>query len=284
MRTRLLALLLIGAIMTMPGIPTLPETIQAVPESPAVVRIGVVTDLVEADNITVRISGSPVLVRASYLFPNYLPVLGDLVYVIKQDAQWFVFGTMSGPINTLLLNPSFELGTVGATPTNWTITSVSAVAGSITFQKQAGSYLGQPMSGSFVGAVDFTSNGAAGVSQSNIISDNVSANEGERWAAALWITGGIMSSGTLSFQTLFLEFLDSGGAVLATNTVSQFSLGDTTIPRTYLRAPVGTSGFSAPPDTSFVRLRLNVQFVMPVPSGGTISTVFYDYGILRGPV
>lgn len=270
--------------MTMPGTPNFPEAIAGSTESPAVMRIGTVAEIVEADSITVKISGSPVLVQASYLFPQYLPVLGDRVGVIKQDAQWLVLGTLSGPINSVAMNPSFENGATGSTPDDWTITSVSGAGGTITFQKQAGSYLGQPIAGNFVGAVDFTSNGAAAASQANITSDFVNASEGEDWTGALWIAGGIMSSGTLSLQTLFLEFYDVDSVFIASNTIAQFTLGDITIPRTYLRPQASNPSFTAPPDTAKVRLRLNVQFVMPTPAGGTVSTAFYDYAILRGPV
>jgi hypothetical protein len=274
----------LGATMTMPGTPNLPESVANSTESPAVMRIGVVADIVESDSITVRISGTPVLVQASYLFPQYLPVLGDLVAVIKQDAQWLVLGTMSGSINSLAMNPSFENGATGATPSDWNITSVSGAGGTITFQKQAGSYLGQPIAGNFVGAVDFTSNGVAAASQSNITSDMIPADGNEQWTGALWIAGGIMSSGTLSLQTLFLEFFDPSSALLSSNTIAQYTLGDVTIPRTYLRPQATNPSFTSPVDTAFVRLRLNVQFVMPAPAGGTVSTVFYDYAILRGPV
>lgn len=280
-----LALLLTAVAMTTPTFNSaeldLPAAIADVPESPGIVRTGVVSEITEADNITVRISGSNVLVRASYLFPQYLPVLGDNVLMVKQDAQWFVWGTPSGPINSLVMNPGFEDGTTGATPSDWFITSVSGAGGTITFQKQAGSYLGQPLAGNFVGAVDFTSNGAAATSQSNISSEFIPANEGEEWTAAMWLTGGIMSSRTLSLQSLLLEFYDSTTTLIVTNTVSQYSLGDVVIPRTYIRPFATTPSFIAPAGTAQVRLRLNVQFSMPTPAGGTVSTVFYDYMILR---
>lgn len=276
-----LSLILFGAAMTSPSIP---EAVAENGESPAIMRTGVVTSITESDNIVVKVSGSNVLVQASYLFPQYLPVLGDIVAITKQDAQWLVLGTMSGAINSSALNPSFEEGTTGSVPANWTINSVSGAGGSITFQKQTGSYLGQPIAGNFVGAVDFTSNGAAAASQSNINSDLIDASDGEIWTGGLWIAGGIMSSGTLSLQTLFLEFYDNGGGLLSSNIIAQYTLGDITIPRTYLRPQAASAGLVAPIGTGAVRLRLNVQFVMPTPSGGTISTVFYDYAILRGPL
>lgn len=121
----LTALTCLGVLVTQPTVNDLnldlPAATQGVPESPVVMRIGVVTDIVEADNITVQISGSPVLVTASYLWPQYQPVPGDRVVVYRQDSQWFVVGTMSGPNNTALLNPGFELGNVGSAPTNWTV-------------------------------------------------------------------------------------------------------------------------------------------------------------------
>ena len=153
----LTSLAFLGVLMTQPTVNDLnldlPAATQGVPESPVVMRIGVVADIVEADNITVRISGSPVLVRASYLFPSYEPLLGDRVVVYRQDGQWFVLGTMSGPINSAAPNASFEEGTLGGgiPPTSWSVTVISSVAGTPGMEKsippiavqQRGSFCGR---------------------------------------------------------------------------------------------------------------------------------------------
>ena len=71
----LTALVILGVSVTRPTFNSasldLPAAIADVPESPVMARIGVVSEIVESDNITVTISGSNVLVRASYLFPQY---------------------------------------------------------------------------------------------------------------------------------------------------------------------------------------------------------------------
>lgn len=279
------ALLILGGSMTQPtpnnSDLNLPAAVQGVAESPALIRVGVVNEIVESDNITVKISGSPVLVTASYLFPQYQPLLGDRVYVVKQDSQWFVLGTMSGAINSAISNPSFEVGAIGATPTGWSITSVSAAGGAITFTKQLGNYLGQPISGQAVGDIQFTSNGAAAASSSNIFSPGIAASPGESWTTAFWIAGGVMSGTTLVLGSTFVQWLDSGGTLISESTAQTFAYSAGTITPAYLRPQIGTTSFTAPVGAISVRLRINVQFAMVTPAAGTISDVFLDYMVLR---
>lgn len=264
--------------------PTVPEAVAEEGESPTILRTGIVTALVESDNITVKVSGSDVLVRASYLFPQYQPVLGDIVVIAKQDAQWFVLGTQSGPITSAvsaISNPSFEDGATGSTPTGWSITSVSAAGGTITFTQQPGSYIGQPISGVSVGQIEYTSNGAAANSQSNIFSPFADADPGERWAFAFWIAGGIVSSNTLVFITTFFQWYDSSSTLISEDAAQTVSLLDAGLTPVLVRPAVSDPSFAAPLTTAFVRVRINVQVAMTVPSGGSISDVFIDHVLLR---
>lgn len=256
--------------------------IQDVPVSPVVMRIGVVSDIIDSTSITVKISGSDVLVQASYLFPQYRPILGDRVVVIRQDAQWIVLGTMSGPINTVLTNPSFEEGPLGGIPPGWSIEVVSSGGGVPTFTKVVGD--GPPLSGSFV--ADFgTDATVAGLSEAYVYSDPQPAAPGQRWTAAYYITWANVdqsTSGTSGnrFAVIYCEiqFLDDTNTVLQTSTISitpgQGIINDLQ----YVVPGVGTPWAFAPIGTTQVRLRLDGIFDMDANS---FTSFFIDYMVLR---
>lgn len=280
---KILAALTVSAIlavtMTMPEqlAQSLPGQISQEGESPVVARIGRVVDIIESNNITVAISGSPALVTASYLFPQYEPLLGDLVYVTKQDAQWFVLGTMSGPLNTVLANPSFEDGIVNALPTNWTITSVSTTAGTLTFTKQPLS----TVSGGFIGTIRNSSAGVAGTSSSDIFSSAAAAEPGQQWALGYFVTyavpdvnASLVPQGGFMDINAFIQFLDSGGVLLAETSASYFPIYSAVQNEVYVRTFVtgtGAVSVTSPPGTEAVRVRLRVSMTMHVNSASEIG-------------
>lgn len=275
--------LAIGAIMTSPSAPTVGQAVTDLNESPTVQRVGVVTNIVEADNITVRISGSPVLVPASYLFPQYLPLLGDRVYVLKQDAQWFALGTMSGPINTLIPNPSFEIGAVGSTPTDWSLTVLTSGGGTPTFTKVPIGTTG--ISGLF--SADFgVDSTVAGNSTADAFSTRVNAVEGSLWTAAIWLEKAFIDNDAVTFSnnggfsqlTMSLQFLDLGGAVLSDVTVNSVGLSVDQNTPMYIRPAPGTGPIAAPPDSATVRMKLHGDFTM---SANSFTSFFLDYAIVR---
>lgn len=283
-----LLLLTLGGSMTQPtpndGLLSLPSAVQGVEEPPVVMRIGVVSNIVEADNITVRISGSSVLVTASYLFPLYQPVLGDRVVVYRQDSQWFVVGPMSGPINTTLLNPSFEEGTVGALPTNWTFTVIASAGGVPTFVKQASA----DISGRFIGTYQVTS-AAAGTSVGDLISSAAPASAGQRWAMAYYLTyayinlnaAQVSQSGNTTVET-FIEFLDVDGVVISSVSASLLYIGANVIQEILVRTvtTTGDNFVTAPANTA--RARIRVRFSTPMSATSTTS-IGIDYMVLRTP-
>lgn len=281
----LLTTLTFGATtaMTSPAAPTVGQAVSDLNESPAVMRIGVVTSIVEADNITVRISGSPVLVRASYLFPQYLPILGDRVTVIKQDAQWFVLGTMSGPINSLVVNPSFEEGAIGDLPPGWSITVTSSGGGVPTFTAvPAGS---NAISG--IQSADFgVDSTVAGNSTADVRSSSIVATPGSLWTAAIWVEGAFIDNDVFTFANnggfseivISLVFIDNVGAVLATTLVNSLGLSiDLTNPR-YIRPAPGIGAIPAPDDTAAVYMLIHGDFTM---SANSFTSFFLDYAIVR---
>jgi hypothetical protein len=264
--------------MTMPDSvdQTLPGQIVQQESSDFVSRIGRVVDVVEATNITVAISGSPTLVTASYLFPAYEPLIGDLVYVTKQDAQWFVHGTMSGPLNTLIPNPSFELGTVAALPTDWTISSVSTTAGTLTFTKQPLTAI----SGSFIGVIRNSSAGTPGTSSSDIFSTNMPAADGQRWGVGYFVSyavpdvnASLESQGGFMDISTFIQFRDSGGVLLAETLANYTPIYSSVLAPYYARTftPTGAVSITAPPNTETARLRIRVTMTMHVNSASEIG-------------
>jgi hypothetical protein len=194
----------------------LPAAITSVGDTSATItRVGRVSAITESDNITVKISGSPTLVNASYLFPQYQPVLGDNVIVQKTDAQWLVLGTLSGPVdaNTLALNPGFEAGTVGALPDNWTLTNTDVTAGVPTFRKEL-TY--NPLSGLHVGQLDLVNNGVLDFSISQIVSAPVVAGPNQLWTGAGFIRVAALAGPCRIQATTFLRFFNAAGGVLGT--------------------------------------------------------------------
>lgn len=272
--------------MTMPESlqSSLPGQVVGQQESPMVARIGVVTDIVESDNITVRISGSPVLVTASYLFPQYQPLLGDRVYVTKQDAQWFVLGTMSGPINSVVPNASFEDGVLGATPSNWTLVVTSAAAGVPTFTKVSADQDG--MTGSFMADFGVDSNPIGGLSEAEAYSTAVPASPNSRWTGAYYLTKAFIdgdsvtleSNGQISFLDMYIQFLDAGGALVSETAINTLSMNVDNYGRLYRRPNVTAPFVTAPPGTAQVRVRMSADFFM---SPSSFTSFFIDYIVLR---
>ena len=286
------ALLVLGVIaVTSPITPTVnegglevAEAVASVPESSVIARIGQVVEVIESDSITVAISGSPTLVRASYLFPQYQPLLGDFVYVTKQDAQWAVIGTLSGPINSVAVNPTFESGAVGIIPDGWSITVISSTAGTPTFTQVASG--STTISGSFEGDFGVDSAGVAGTSSADIFSTAVDADEGQRWTAGYWIVQSFIDNtiaspfvgqGHPGRLELFIQFLDVDGVLVSEQSMNSFSTNWDTPTPIYRRASVPQYAV-APAGTNSVRLKIRGTFIMHANS---YTSFFLDYMILR---
>lgn len=281
-----LIVVILGAAMTMPLQVALELPGAIVENTPPSLgyRVGVVVDLVEAEEITVAISGSAVLVTASYLFPQYLPVLGDRVYVVKQDGQWFVLGTMSGPINSVIQNPSFEEGVLGATPTGWTIQVLGSAAGVPTFTKvSAGN---DSMTGSFKADFGVDNAGALNVSSANVFSSTALASEGQRWTAAYYLTNAFIdndsvnlsSEGEPTFLDFYIQFLDGGGTLITETLMNSISMNVDSYSRLYRRPSVAQQYAMAPAGTVSVRVKFFAEFFQ---SATSFTSLFIDYVILR---
>ena len=262
----------------------LPGAIASAPDSPMLARVGVVTEIVESDNITVKISGSDVLVQASYLWPQYEPLLGDRVYVAKQDAQWFVLGTMAGPLNSILNNPSFELGNVGATPTDWTVSVISSAAGVPTFRKE----LAQAISGRYVATARLAS-GAAGFSTIDVFSTAVNSGSATRWGvgyflpfAILDINASLRSQGGFSDIETFIQFQDGTGTLISEVSAIYTPLYASFIKPVYVRTFTiagGDTAVVAPAGTAKVRTRTRIRMNVQANS---VTEIGFDAFMLRG--
>lgn len=264
--------------MTHPeSVPELSTAVVDTSVSPTVTRIGVVAAVVENDNINVRISGSDVLIEAAYLFPAYLPLLGDRVVVQRQDAAWFVLGTLSGPINTAIPNPSFELNPAGVAPDNWTIQVISSVAGVPTL------LVSNNFGISGTHSADFgTDSIVAGTSEANVFSAPVPASPESRWTAATYVNVFTNPSfPDFSDLQLYIQFLDASSTLVTETLVASGSYSVDQIVPDYFRLNLGLvpAGFViCPPSASQARMRLRGIFRLPATS---FFSFFLDYMILR---
>lgn len=276
-------IVLLGVALTSP---TIPEAVTEQGESPTILRTGVVVAITEADNITVKISGSPVLVRASYLFPQYGPVLGDNVLVAKQDAQWAVLGTLSGPINSLAANPGFEEGTLGALPTGWSLTVVASAGGVPTLTKVDSNTI-DPLSGLF--SADFgTDSVVAGLSRADIFSTAVDAAPEQIWTGAYTIVGASIdqgagtgiSGGRFATLELYVQFLDISSGLISETLINTFGTNANIPPSApiYVRPPTASQSAQAPTGTVYARLKLRGSFDM---SANSFTSFFLDNMIFR---
>lgn len=264
--------------MTSPeAVPELSSAVVDTRVEPTVTRIGVVAAVVEADTITVRISGSDVLVPAAYLFPQYLPLLGDRVVVQRQGASWWVQGTLSGPINTALFNPSFELNAPGVAPDGWTLQIISSGAG----VPSALTYAGFALSGSR--SVDFGVDSVlAGNSEANLYSTPVPATPESKWTAAFYVSVFTEpSQNDFSDLDLYIQFLDASSTLVSETAVQGASFSVDQILPVYFRLNTNTipAGYVlCPPTASQARMRIRARWGLPANS---FFSFFIDYCILR---
>lgn len=281
----------VGALMTTPEMPSqnsggldLPAAIASAGEdSPTITRVGEVTEIEEADNITVSISGSPTLVQASFLFPQYQPVLGDRVIVQKTDAQWLVLGTLSGPINSLIPNATFEDGDVGSIPTGWTLVVSSSAGGTPVFTKE----FGPDVSGRHYGKLFCSTAGAGGTSAANLVSTLVPARENQKWAMAYYLlfayvnlnAASVSQSGDTRVEG-FIQFFNDDGVFISETSANFIYLGANMVNRLYLRTTTlaETNFIVAPADTASARMKIAFQIVN---SANSLTNIGLDYMVLR---
>lgn len=265
-----------------PLLETIAGSVVGQQESPAIMRIGVVAAIIEGSQITVKISGSEVLVDCSYAFGIYFPLIGDRVVVFKQDSQWFCIGQMTGSIesNNPLPNSSFEDGTVGVIPTGWSITIISSAAGVPSF------LVASPGSTNISGkqAADFgTDSVGAGTSQADVYSPTIPAAPDSHWTAAYFLNYGFVGSSPplFSFIEMFIQFLDGAATLINEYSVNVFSTAADFPGPLYRRFNLSLFPLGyvvAPPNTASVRLRFRGDFQLPAAS---FVSFFLDNVILR---
>jgi hypothetical protein len=266
-----------------PILDTLPGAVVASREDNTVLRIGVVTQIIEGSQITVRVSGSNVLVDCSYLFGQYFPLLGDRVVLFKQDSQWFCVGQMSGTIssNNPLFNSSFEVGNVATLPAGWSLTVLSSAGGVPTFEV-SGSL--SPMEVSGKQMVDFgTDSVGIGSSTADAFSTPIPTVEGTRWTGAYYLPAVMMNTVPPKFSQLqmYIQFLDSVSAVISEFQINSLTVGGYLTGPIYRRLSLAAfpQGYvAAPAGTSFVRVKFRGFFDLNATS---FVSFFIDNVILR---
>lgn len=251
----------------------LPGAIQNVPISPVVMRIGIVTDIIEADTITVQISGSDVLVPAAYQFPQYLPVVGDRVVVYKQDAQWFAISGMSGIVNSQIENPSFEIGTEGAVPDGWTFATTILINGTLNAQSTKTTQAVDGLWSCLFRAV-FT---ASGIVEGELTSSALAVNPGDRVVASLYAKDRT-PTGVITNLLPFVDWYDASNALILSEQFTAY-LGDNNLNSWTLVRPDQSFGTAypvatAPPGAVTASLRIVAGFSSTV--GATSAAVWID--------
>lgn len=175
--------------MTSPTSQPLPAAIAQQSIESAVMRVGKVTSF-DSGYISVAISGTTVLVRASYLISGYLPATGDHVLVSKQGSQWVVLGEISAnPKENAVANHSFEEG-VSATPNNWSSHIPAGQSVNILSVGRANVW-DWPIDGEFAGAISIgliNDASASATGTAYLISDPFSVSEGQLWNFSGWAT------------------------------------------------------------------------------------------------
>ena len=257
---RTIALLTLGVVVTMPNPVALdlPGTIAQSQEPTLGYRTGVVTNVVESNNVTVAISGSPVLVTASYLFPQYQPMLGDRVYVVKQDGQWFILGTMSGEVNSLAANPSFEDGTVGTVATNWGAVNTAVAAGAPTTTKQLST---SPLSGAHVLRLALASTANA-TSSTTINSSVVSAQPAQVWSGGVYVRFTDHVGPNQVFMSTGVRFYNNALVSLGLFSLVSIQSFTSTTGWVLLRPDSTSLSAIAPANTAWASLEIDVSYVI----------------------
>jgi hypothetical protein len=266
-----------------PLLETIAGSVAGQQESPAILRIGVVAAIIEGSQITVKISGSEVLIDCSYLFGQYFPLMGDRVVVFKQDSQWFCIGEMSGAINSNnpLFNSSFEDGAVATTPTGWTLVVASSGGGVPTFEV-SGSLSPENVSGKQM--VDFgTDSVGAGSSVADAYSTPITAPPDSKWTGAYYLPAVMMNTIPPLFSQLqmYIQFLDNTSTLIVEYQINTFTVSSYLLGPVYRRLslPAFPTGYVvAPPNSDTVRVRFRGFFDLQAAS---FVSFFIDNVILR---
>jgi hypothetical protein len=227
-------------------------------------RVGTVQSY-DAGTVAVAISGSTVLVSASYL-KGYTPIIGELVAVLRNGSQWLVLGSMTGsPSDNVVLNPSFNQDANGtAVPTNWVSFNTTGVA-STTITNPP--WAGMDIDGPQVLAVT-----AAGSNIVNVMSSApITVTAGQVWAAKTYVsgqgTGGVIPQAGIFFS-YYLNSVDvyptTGSTDSTTMTIPAF-----TVPAWLT---LGTGGVAVPPGVTSMRVSLRSTISAAAGTG----TVYWD--------
>ena len=233
-------------------------------------RIGIVSGF-DTGTIAVTISGSPVLVNATYLFGQYWPRLGEEVLLARVGAAWVVLGALSAQSSNAVINPSFELSAIGTTPPNWTNLAIFAPLPT-TFL--VGSLQNMPLDGPNQLKVSWTR--ASGGGSVYTMSDPIIVVPNQKWAVSAWAIASMSAWDDISNVNIGASFYAlpsdplgttvapdafAGGAFLDPNSTAWQHLGQV------------TKGITIPTGATAMRVFLwtNVTF------GATLSSSIDTY-------
>lgn len=162
-------------------------------------RIGTVIDY-GSGAVSVRISGSDVLINAAYL-SSYKAVVGDLVVVMREGSSWIVLGAINGsPNDNQAVNGSFEKSLIGAgDPLGWT-TYFTGPAPTVSVDA--------PFQGMDIDGSQYLHLTVTGVSATNAYtySQPFPVNPGEKWAARALVAGYSPNSALFPQAAIFFAY------------------------------------------------------------------------------
>lgn len=134
--------------------------------------------LVTSTSIGVVVRG--VQITAAYL-RSYVPVAGDLVAVVRQDASWLCLGALAGVGANQVLNPSFEQGGAApSTPPSWFLANTVGTGAASTVAT------GSAVAGTFELLAEGVGGGAATFF---VYSSPISVVTGQQWSLSAWCAG-----------------------------------------------------------------------------------------------
>lgn len=242
-------------------------------------RTGVVTSW-DTSLISVQVGGTP-LPGMPYAH-TYQPILGDIVTVFGSGSVWFCLGAAAGsPPDNVVVNPSFEQGTIGAMPTGWgNYHLVGSATSIVDTEAWTG---GVPLNGVQVLSVAASGSGAR-FSDDFTYSSPFKVNPGEVWAVAAYAQAQTFSAGDAVIGGVYLTYYanntdvypttsaaNSGGAFAELGVSASWSLIGSTSPQ----------GIVIPGGAVYARLTLETQITANALAAGLGPIVNWDGALAR---
>ncbi len=134
---------------------------------------GGVGTVVEVSSTTLTVLARGIAFPAAYT-RSYSPVVGDLVFFIRQDSSWIVIDAMAGVGTNQVFNFSFEAGGPGFIPDGWFLYNIAG----------AGTATGVITGYAPVGQRELAVAAGAGAQDTFVYSSPIAVVTGQQWAVS----------------------------------------------------------------------------------------------------